>query len=210
MVALADWLVPVVRDVLVVLQKTTVTQIETVVDIASQMAYAQISAYVNRPLINDTYIEYYAQVGSILKLRTLPIDSITSIYTGHLLDTLIESSYYTLIGSKEIRFSIGVTGFAYGYEPGDMEDIEMKVTYIAGTDLSDDVGSKQYHDALVLQTIGIWNSKDVLGVLSVFMGPHGNIVKIPNTAVKGGDELVPQARSIIEPYVYYGQAEDML
>ena len=204
MVAIQDWLEPVIDGVCEIGYEGVVDPDNEIMQRCAYFAYSQVVAYCLRYFHKNDWVEAYTVENGKLYLKHTPISSITEIllFTGEEYDEEMEADDdYYLYGDNR----------GYIQFPGrSNSDFRIKVTYTAGTEeagAGDSPASDALLQALIWQTLANFNTKDVIGVSSIHGGWHGNITRLPNL-YKNSRGIILQVMDILEPYRYYGNAEE--
>lgn len=208
-----EFLEPVVAQAAELMQITdaegNVQTEDPIVALSAQIAYGQLVAYCNRPFIQaerrEVY-DYFEPDGQYL--RCAPVKEValveTRYHTGLTTEwTALDPDYWDLDGDK---LTISAAGISYTaawlsgeerrrYQP------QVRVTYTGGyEDLEDD--GVNLTSGLVVQTAAVYHRRDLLGFKAVTSDK--GTAKVPTDA----GEVVHAAGGILEPFIYYGQAEE--
>lgn len=204
---LSELLIPVVSSAARFLQIQEADTDETaendpIVQLCASMAYSQVTVYLNRKILSDTYYEEYIEVESRFMLRVTPVESITTFnLDGEDLDPGEET--YSLInntvtiGSGAPLDRSGVSTENY-YTP--------IITYVGGvTNLLD---QPDFLNALILQTVAVYNRKDTLGVIRL-QAEGGSEIHATDTYNPDAGDILEVVEQILNPYIFYGSVRDM-
>ena len=206
-VTLSDFLLPVVLNAsrLLQIQEADTDEIaenDPIVQLCASMAYSQITSYLNRKLISATYYEEYIDVESRFMLRVTPVASITSFtLDDELLDVGDEG--YSIINNT---ITIGVGA------PPDMSGVGTETLYspiiVYEGGVVNLIDQPDFLNALILQTVAIYNRKDTLGVIRV-QAEGGSEIHGTDTYNPDAGDILEAVVLILNPYVYYGSVRDM-
>lgn len=211
-----SFVVNVVKEACDLLQiQDTVTNLPALFDsrvnVCARQAYNQISNYVNRSLILDTFKENYYDEDSKFALRNYPV---TSIIKATLIDNvnmgiftdpqlkfdLVVDIDYILLNNKSIVFNIPNILVSNPTIRKTTTSLSAYVEYVGGFFESKE--DNRIHEALILQTMANYNRLVSLGISEI---SSGNAV-IKKDSV--GEALIESVRLTLDPFVYYGSAED--
>lgn len=211
---------PVVQEACLVLQlrdpgTDALATTDSRVMSCSRLAYGMIVSYANREFVKDTYCEQYYEQDTTIRLRNLPIESISSVHfiDNPYLDTLtdptvsrelVENIDFVVKRNKALTFTLESVTESVGTS----SRVHVEVEYIGGLTLSTD--DSPLYTALVMQTVANYNRLPALGVASLqgnestSRGASGQMTLA--SSPDAGD-LLESVKTIVDPYVYYGTAE---
>lgn len=204
---LSELLIPVVSSASRFLQITEadtdeIAESDPIVQLCASMAYSQITTFLNRKILAATYYEEYIDVESRFALRVTPVTSVTT-FTLDEEDLLVGDEGYSIINNT-ITIGVGTSPDKSGV--GTETFYSPIVTYEGGvTNLLD---HPDYLNALILQTVAVYNRKDTLGVIRV-QAEGGSEIHGTDTYNPDAGDILEVVKSILNPYIYYGSVRDM-
>ena len=204
---LSDFLLPVVIGASQFLQirEADTDEIEEsnpIVQLCASMAYSQICTYLNRKLISATYYEEYIEVESRFMLRVTPVASITTftlddedLSPGDETYSIINDTITIGAGTAPDRSGVSTETF---YSP--------IITYVGG--MLNLIDHPDFLNALILQTVAVYNRKDTLGVIRL-QAEGGSEIHGTDTYNPDAGNILDVVEQILNPYVWYGSVRDM-
>ena len=182
---------------------------------ASGQAFAIAQAYMQRPFFQQPYCERYFAVGFELKLRVVPVESVSEVKAnGSVLEQTVDPmdpKDYEVKGNR-IIFGQGIlglssSGFAFRHGiVGDETDFlfsVVEVTYTGGFARADDDAS--FVNAMAEQCAAQYRRAPFTGLSSSAGGNQTGSVTVGSD--KGS--IIDGVALQLDPLVYYGEAEDL-
>lgn len=211
-----SFVVSVVKEACDLLQlQDTVTNtpalFDSRVNVCARQAYNQISMYVGRSLILDSFKENYHGEDAKIALRNYPITSVNKVVLiddeniGILTDQqlkfeLIPEVDYVLLNNKSIVLNMPSIFSNNSDIKRTLTFLSVYVEYIGGFFESKE--DNRLHEALIVQTVANYNRLPFLGISEISAGSA--VLKKDSP----GESLIESVRWILDPFVYYGSAED--
>ena len=144
----------------------------------AKAAYFQAKGFCRRDFILGTYTEFYPVIDRQIKLRHTPLMEILSVWVD---EVELSPSDYTVLGASiQLRADSVVVKYKGGYPSAASEPSLLQ--------------------ALVLQTVAIYNKRQHLGFRSISGGPGADVSASITTFER---DLIPEAKALLEPFVYY-------
>jgi hypothetical protein len=186
--------------------------------LCARAAYTQISNYLNRDLIYKQHYEEYFEEDTTITLRCVPVSEITlvSISDTRYSDVLTDPDAFTVLDPdedyrlvREKRLVIyNLTNLAE-IVGSTTQKINAYVEYVGGYYSTEDI--PVVHNALVTQTIANYNRVPSLGLTQIEGG--GGDAKggrlLMNLNLVDAGQLLDSVKIMLDPFVYYGSAEDL-
>jgi hypothetical protein len=207
-----DFLAPIVTDACQLLQivefdtNNYVTTDPRVV-MCARGAFSQIESYLNRPLYSDDYVEEYYQEDSIIPLRCLPVETISSVEliptqyqevltNSDLVTSLNPATDYRLERNKNlVIYNLAVIG-------NTTKRVNVRVAYTGGIDSPEEFS--WLYNSLVTQTVANYNRTASLGLAQIDGSTASRAASISSASDVGA--LLESVKQKLDPYVYYGSA----
>jgi hypothetical protein len=188
------------------------------VNLCARAAYTQITHYLNRDLIYGEHYEEYFEEDTTINLRCIPVTEIASVsimdtrYSEVLTDpddftTLDPATDYRLVRQKRlVIYNLTTLSEIVG---STTQRINAYVEYTGGYLVSEDI--PLVHNALVMQTVANYNRVPSLGLTQMEGG--GGDAKggrlLMNLNLVDAGQLLDSVKIMLDPFVYYGSAEDL-
>lgn len=188
------------------------------VNLCARSAYTQITNYLNRDLIEKEHYEQYFEEDTVITLRCTPVSEITLVrisdtrYSEVLTDLddytdLNETEDYRLVREKQlVIYNLTKLVSIVGTRS---QRINVYVEYTGGYSVSEDIPI--VHNALVMQTVANYNRIPALGLTQIEGG--GGDAKggrlLMNLNLVDAGQLLDAVKIMLDPFVYYGSAEDL-
>ena len=182
---------------------------------ASGQAFAIAQAYMQRPFFQEEYCERYFAVGFELKLRVVPVQSVSIVEAnGRVLEQTIDPNDrkdYEVKGNR-IIFGFGILGldlasetFTRGLTGAEADFLfsVVEVTYIGGFERADSDAS--FVNAMAEQCAAQYRRAPFTGLSSSAGGQDLGSVTVGSD--KGS--IIDGVALQLDPLVYYGHAEDL-
>lgn len=194
---------------------TAVVTTDSRVNLCARLAYSQITTYLNRDLLYKTHYEEYFEEDTTIALRCTPVKSVTTVrlsdtrYSEVLTDvdayTLLDPlTDYRLIRNRILQlYNLDKIASVVG---STTQRLNVYVEYIGGS-----VSSESFpaiHNGLVTQTIANYNRIPALGLTQLEGSKSSGRVLLNLNLVDAG-QLLEAVKVAIEPFVYYGSAENL-
>lgn len=188
------------------------------VNLCARAAYTQITHYLNRDLIYKDHYEEYFEEDTTITLRCIPVSEITLVsisdtrYSEVLTDpdeftVLDEDEDYRLVRQKRlVIYNLTKLSEIVG---STTQRINVYVEYTGGYYTSED--NTLVHNALVMQTVANYNRIPSLGLTQIEGG--GGDAKggrlLMNLNLVDAGQLLDSVKIMLDPFIYYGSAEDL-
>lgn len=201
-----QFLYPVVEQAAQLLQVMDADSREIAIDdrvvaICAGIALSQVQLYINRPLMKQLYDEIYPDVPRVFVLRATPIASVIQVADEDLGEDLVRDTDYNVTRNRIVLLDTSTSDYT---GVGTELTYNLRVVYQGGYNSSED--NNDIFNALVTQTVAIYNRKDTLGVVRA-QAKGGSEIHSTDTYNPDAGKLVEMAEIILQPYVYYGPAE---
>lgn len=188
------------------------------VNLCARAAYTQITHYLNRDLIQKVHYEEYFEEDTIITLRCIPVSKIAlvSVMDTRYSEVLTDPDDFTVLDPDEdyrvvrqkrlVLYNLNKLSEIVG---STTQRINAYVEYTGGYYTSEDIPI--VHNALVTQTVANYNRIPALGLTQIEGG--GGDAKggrlLMNLNLVDAGQLLDSVKIMLDPFVYYGSAEDL-
>lgn len=221
---LNEFLAPVVTDACVILQlvdrgdQSAYVETDPIVVACAMVALEQISTFCNTRFEKDEFEEIYPFNGTRVNLKHLPVLEVLFVKKIRIkktkdfryieeLETFEQDVDFQLKKEKYIDIRIESAGVVCDFTApvfvNSFSEYHLCVSYVGG--LTSCYDNKVLFNALLLQTVANYQTKELLGVeRSVNNQAQAYAIK---TSLAGGN-LLESVKALISSLVFYGDVED--
>jgi len=164
----------------------------------ASIAFSQIESFIKRKILEDTYLERHRKVKYCVCLKHVPVVRVMLVkvkrnpFTSD--QDVLEPGVDYILDNGELLFSNRCL----------LPVVD--VTLVGGwSSLEEEIG---LYNAFLVQTIAIYHRKESFGLTSLKMG--GTTAGVGTVIPTDSGQLVDSARVSLEPFIYYGSAEDLM